>query len=119
MKILFILNDAPYGSEKSYNALRLAITLLKERPDTEVRLFLSATGSRAGALPTSTPSSSRVPCRPTSPTKDWQAARTDGELLWVLKHGSPGTAMAPFVPSVLTEKEAWQIVYYLRSLAGP
>ncbi|MEK7331477.1 MAG: DsrE family protein [Candidatus Eisenbacteria bacterium] len=24
MKILFILNDAPYGSERSYNGLRLA-----------------------------------------------------------------------------------------------
>ena len=27
MKFLFILNDAPYGSERSYNALRLAGTL--------------------------------------------------------------------------------------------
>ncbi len=27
MKILFILNDAPYGSEKPYNALRRAIPL--------------------------------------------------------------------------------------------
>lgn len=24
MKILFILNDAPYGSEKAYNALRMS-----------------------------------------------------------------------------------------------
>jgi uncharacterized protein involved in oxidation of intracellular sulfur len=29
MKSLFILNDAPYGSERSYNALRLARSLLK------------------------------------------------------------------------------------------
>ena len=29
MKILFVLNDAPYGSEKTYNALRLAMALQK------------------------------------------------------------------------------------------
>jgi cytochrome c553 len=26
--------------------------------------------------------------------KAWQAARTDGELMWILKNGSPGTDMA-------------------------
>ena len=36
----------------------------------------------------------------------WQAARTDGELFWILKNGSPGTDMAPFIPLVLTEEEA-------------
>ena len=47
--------------------------------------------------------------------KDWQAARTDGELFWILKNGSPGTAMAPFIPLVLTEEEAWQVLRYVRS----
>jgi len=27
MNILVIVNDAPYGTEKAYNALRLAMTL--------------------------------------------------------------------------------------------
>jgi len=36
---LFVLNDAPYGTERSYNALRWALALLK-RPDTSVRVFL-------------------------------------------------------------------------------
>ena len=27
MKVLFIINDAPYGSEKAYNALRLAMAM--------------------------------------------------------------------------------------------
>jgi len=36
-KILFLLNDPPYGSERSYNALRLAGALAKAE---EVRLFL-------------------------------------------------------------------------------
>ena len=46
----------------------------------------------------------------------WQSARTDGEILWVLKHGSPGTAMASFVPAVLSEHDAWKVIVYLRSL---
>jgi len=47
--------------------------------------------------------------------KKWQAARTDGELFWILKNGSPGTDMAPFIPLVLTEEEAWHVVLYVRS----
>ncbi|MBU0655966.1 MAG: DsrE family protein [Gammaproteobacteria bacterium] len=42
MKILFILNDAPYGTEKAYNALRLAMALQKEQPETAVLVFLMA-----------------------------------------------------------------------------
>jgi mono/diheme cytochrome c family protein len=49
--------------------------------------------------------------------KDWQAARTDGELLWILKNGSKGTAMAPFIPLILTEEEAWQVLLYVRSFS--
>jgi uncharacterized protein involved in oxidation of intracellular sulfur len=41
MKVLMILNDAPYGTEKSYNALRLALALAK-LPDTELQIFLMA-----------------------------------------------------------------------------
>ncbi len=39
MKTLLILNDPPYGTERSYNALRLARTLLKAGGE-EVKLFL-------------------------------------------------------------------------------
>lgn len=38
---LFILNDAPYGSERAYNALRLAGALAGKEGQT-VRLFLMA-----------------------------------------------------------------------------
>ena len=48
---------------------------------------------------------------------EWQAARTDGELFWILKNGSKGTAMAPFIPLILTEEEAWQVLRYVRSFA--
>ena len=51
--------------------------------------------------------------------KRWQVARTDGELFWILKNGSKGTAMASFIPLVLTEEEAWQILLYVRSFARP
>lgn len=36
---LFILNDAPYGTERSYNGLRLAGSLA-QRDDEQVRVFL-------------------------------------------------------------------------------
>lgn len=39
MKTLFILNDAPYGSERSYNGVRLAGSLSKVEGE-EVRVFL-------------------------------------------------------------------------------
>lgn len=47
--------------------------------------------------------------------KKWQAARKDGELFWILKNGSPGTDMAPFIPLVMTKEEAWHVVLYVRS----
>lgn len=42
MKTLFIINDAPYGSEKFFNALRLAMALQKDALASEIRLFLMA-----------------------------------------------------------------------------
>ncbi len=42
MKVLIVLNDAPYGNEKSYNALRLAMALQKEPFNIQVNVFLMA-----------------------------------------------------------------------------
>ena len=42
MKVLLIINEAPYGNEKMYNALRLALQIQKDTPDVEVRIFLMA-----------------------------------------------------------------------------
>ena len=39
-KILIIINDGPYGNERAYNALRLALNLIK-RPEAAVRIFLT------------------------------------------------------------------------------
>ncbi len=41
--ILIIINDAPYGTEKAYNALRMAMTLQKNhREEVKVLIFLLA-----------------------------------------------------------------------------
>jgi len=42
-KYLFIINNGPYGDERPYNALRLAMSLVK-REDTQVKVFLTADG---------------------------------------------------------------------------
>jgi uncharacterized protein involved in oxidation of intracellular sulfur len=50
MKTLLILNDPPYGSERCYNALRLANSLAK-REGEEVKVFLmgdAASSAKAG-----------------------------------------------------------------------
>ena len=56
MKILFIINDAPYGTEKAYNALRIANQLNKEHPDVEVRIFLMADAANCAIANQTTPS---------------------------------------------------------------
>jgi mono/diheme cytochrome c family protein len=43
--------------------------------------------------------------------------RTEGELFWVIKHGSPGTAMIGF-GQVLSDDEIWAVVRYLYSFAS-
>lgn len=55
MKILFIINDAPYGSEKAYNALRIANQLNKEHQDVEVRIFLMADAVNCAIAKQTTP----------------------------------------------------------------
>ncbi len=46
----------------------------------------------------------------------FHAAKTDGELFWVVKNGSAGTGMISYAPSVVTEQEAWEIITFVRSL---
>ena len=42
MKALIIINDPPYGTERVYNALRMAHALSKKDPETKVTVFLMA-----------------------------------------------------------------------------
>ena len=42
-KILIIINDAPYGTEKAYNAARLAMNIIKyHKEKVEIKIFLLA-----------------------------------------------------------------------------
>ncbi|MCX5723595.1 MAG: c-type cytochrome [Nitrospirae bacterium] len=43
--------------------------------------------------------------------------RTEGEIFWVIKNGSPGTGMIGFAGQ-LTDEEIWAIIQYERSFAG-
>jgi uncharacterized protein involved in oxidation of intracellular sulfur len=51
---LFITNDAPYGNERPYNALRLALDLVK-RPEVQVRVFLIGDGVNCALAGQKTP----------------------------------------------------------------
>ena len=55
MKILFILNEPPYGNERCYNALRLANALVKKDPAIEITVFLMADAVSCGKKGQKTP----------------------------------------------------------------
>ena len=43
----------------------------------------------------------------------------DGQLFWIIRNGSPGTAMPPVnaIAKGTTDEQVWQLVAYLRTLA--
>lgn len=54
------------------------------------------------------------------PPRNFACAKTvngipDGQLFWIVKNGSPGTAMPGF--KELRNEQVWQLVMYLRQLA--
>ena len=55
MKILVLINDPPYGTERVYNALRLAHALLKRDPATQLTVFLMADAVLAAKTQQKTP----------------------------------------------------------------
>jgi uncharacterized protein involved in oxidation of intracellular sulfur len=56
MKVLLVLNDAPYGSERVYNALRLADVMLKLDDELELSVFLLGDSVLCAKKGQSTPS---------------------------------------------------------------
>lgn len=55
------------------------------------------------------------------PPRNFTCAKTvkgvpDGQLFWVIRFGSPGTAMPPH--ATLSDEQVWQLVLYLRQLAS-
>jgi uncharacterized protein involved in oxidation of intracellular sulfur len=55
MNVLFILNDPPYGTERTYNGLRLALNLLSKTDGTDVTVFLMADAAAAAKAGQKTP----------------------------------------------------------------
>ena len=53
-KYLFIINDGPYGSERPYNALRLAMNMVK-KPEASVRVFFTGDGVQCARKGQKTP----------------------------------------------------------------
>jgi len=54
MKYFFILNDSPYGIERTYNGLRLASSLSKQEGET-VSVFLMGDAAACGVKGQNTP----------------------------------------------------------------
>jgi uncharacterized protein involved in oxidation of intracellular sulfur len=55
MKTLFIINDPPYGTERVYNALRVAHALGKQNAANELTIFLMADAVLAAKAKQKTP----------------------------------------------------------------
>ncbi len=55
MNMLIIINDAPYGTEKAYNAFRLANQILKDYPEENIEIFLLADAVGCGLANQKTP----------------------------------------------------------------
>jgi uncharacterized protein involved in oxidation of intracellular sulfur len=56
MHVLMILNDPPYGTERTYNGLRLALNLLRTSDGTSVSVFLMGDATAAAKRGQQTPS---------------------------------------------------------------
>lgn len=55
MKVLIVLNDPPYGTERSYNGLRLAGSLAAKHEEAEVDVFLMGDGVACAKAGQTTP----------------------------------------------------------------
>lgn len=55
MNILLILNDPPYGTERTYNGLRLAVNLLSKSQDVSLAVFLMGDAVAAAKAGQQTP----------------------------------------------------------------
>ena len=47
--------------------------------------------------------------------KKWQDIRADGELMWVLRNGSPGTGMPVRIGKGINEEEGWSVIHFIRT----
>ncbi|HEX9758087.1 MAG TPA: c-type cytochrome [Nitrospiria bacterium] len=47
---------------------------------------------------------------------EFHTIRTEGEMFWVVKNGSPGTGMISYTPAIISEDEAWLAILFEGSL---
>jgi mono/diheme cytochrome c family protein len=50
--------------------------------------------------------------------KKWQEVRTDGEMMWVLRNGSPGTEMPMRIGKGINEEEGWSVIHFIRTFVN-
>jgi len=63
------------------------------------------------------PGNDLIPAAPDLTDKEWKHGSTDGEIFSVIKNGvPPDLNMVPFGDQI-TDKEIWNVVNYIRSLA--
>lgn len=55
MNYLMIMNDPPYGTERTYNGLRLALNLLQKTEDNHLTVFLMGDAAASGKADQQTP----------------------------------------------------------------
>lgn len=48
----------------------------------------------------------------------FHAAKTDGEMSWVIHNGSAGTGMISYSPAIITDDEVWDVINYERTFKG-
>lgn len=48
----------------------------------------------------------------------WQELRTDGEMMWVLRNGSPGTEMPVRIGKIISEEEGWSVIHFIRTFTS-
>ena len=100
-KTLFILNDPPYGTERSYNALRLAGSLGKSADD-QVRVFLIGEGAASGGGPEAAPAAQE----PETTSVDAILAGEEDVLSGSTYSYDPGSRRDPFRSLLIAKGKA-------------
>lgn len=104
--------------------LQLANPLAPTRADLRAgrRLYLGREGGQGCAICHGSKGDGEGPLAASfnPPPRNFTCQRTvrdiaDGQLFWIIRHGSPGTSM-PAYPA-LTDTQVWQLVLELRRLA--
>ena len=106
----YVLKQNPlYATEK--NIGRGKLLYQKEAKPTACKMCHGIRGNGNGRLARGLePAPRNFTC------KDTMRPLPDGQLFWIIKNGSKGTAM-PAHRFILSDEDIWRIIYYLKSFA--